>query len=1206
MLLPAVIKDVFGTWWGVFEFVTLLVVVVIVSFIGVRVTQSNFTRDGKTGELKTPLGGDGKALYKAVMFVVNTSAESEETRGKAQNFATSEVANIIRLSAEREIEKIGLTPSNRLVERVTKRTAEQIGLKIMDSPRGEIMRPTSGRPQRLSAIQQEEEQEAVVTLPFKTIDIRSDSTIAPDTASYAVKLFVVDGVLPNFIPLPFYMRVWACVPKSEKEEEEGLGEDSPTLGDLFPEVATSFWPPKTNVVKNEASFDPQLEMVFDDLYVETLAGGILLNSSEGRKMASLFAPQTEIKLKIEAYGGKEDGSKTLLYSGRAKVSSPLPKLKEVFSCKNLVVMRIDNPPSPYYDLIHYPAGSLNQKYVTEYPHNMPELTRDAVEAANVQAKLIERAIVEPVAQVDKGVSGIGEQMTKEGILARPTVAFIYSREAPVNTLTHDLYVNVIKRGLEPEKYIVTPAERVSVIRDPSRPSERYMSVSIAQTSIPERVILMGWVVGFEDGEVFGENDGFNVVFPADLSDEGFASKFFEEVCASILSDQSVVLHNTKDHIGCFGNEEDLPRPDNGRDLLEDWAGPVNGERYFSYHLRPCLVVKQKDATPPEIVAIMCSPATKYAGEQTGLLPRRLSISGGPLPLVEGGAVQLFDTVMLGGGHVTFEIDNGHERLFALFPTLRTRTRVVDETDRPFAPLHQLLSRNRTSILPIRKVITKNDDLGYAILRAFDRKTGVALGGSIVPLGGEVATVNALFVDCSKDVIFLEVSIFGRYGVLLPLRLTGKLTGQFVGMKAPSHSTLPWLVPESYKTDSQVIALSSARTTVVICRTTHPPITDRGVREPFRKLSGLVPFPSAPPPPWAFTGIAQNKFPRHIFVSSVRQSEEGNTIVKSDGSLFSVGEWLKENLRFPTNEEAMNDLSKEYAGGQKAYARMYLGPEVSDAALDQILNSHNGARIVSENGSVKEILLKNDQHGNGWLVGDWGFIVFGSNPHPSEPADRFSVWRMAGRLRMVIPGMSQPVTPLQNTLATWPNGDPILRTQLGAFLRLDPRIGGICSANGLYNSTSSNTSKMTTSLSLVVVENGSGLVKYVKRLPLWYMLMDEKIVLDSTPEATNNLKPVDRSCAIQRRLWNRTSFDNDELMLCVKIPTRSEITQGTAIVIVDHLVFACSASVAPDIAREKFYCRFISDDSDDVVFDSSRDAFNITVAQNFSTMCGFAL
>ena len=80
MFIDSAVLDVFGSRWGVLEFITLLAIVAGVSYVGIRVLRSNFTRNKVTGKIKTPLGGDGKKLFKTVMGAIDLAATENDEK----------------------------------------------------------------------------------------------------------------------------------------------------------------------------------------------------------------------------------------------------------------------------------------------------------------------------------------------------------------------------------------------------------------------------------------------------------------------------------------------------------------------------------------------------------------------------------------------------------------------------------------------------------------------------------------------------------------------------------------------------------------------------------------------------------------------------------------------------------------------------------------------------------------------------------------------------------------------------------------------------------------------------------------------------------------------------------------------------------------------------------------------------------------------
>ena len=1150
MSTDSAMLDVFGTWWGALEFIILFAIVAAVSYFGVMVLQTNFTKHSVTGNIQTPLGGDNRKLFKTAMSTVDPSASEGNKAQEQEQYANQHVSETIRQHTEIEMKKAGLD-SNRypsLASRIQKRVAALIGLKPRDTY------------EKLKSLFHQNEPQT----PFKDIDIRIDTSpasLSSSPSSSIVKVSVLDGVLPESIPLPFFM----CV--SVTEVDSG-----------------------------------SRKITFRDVKVTSLANGILLDAKDKQKTASIFQPRNKLNVTMEAYTGKEGGPKVLLYDGEASVSSPLPSVTEILSCKNFALMRIDEPTSPYYESTYYSEGTLNELYVTEYPHNMPELTPDAVDASNAAPRLIDHTTDSTSTSNENEVGIVGCKALRE-----PTVAFIYGKAEALPQLTHDLYNMEIKQADDNQKYIIMPAQDISVLRNPARPTERYMSMSVAENSVPGSVKLMGWVVGFERGDVLSGTGGFNVVFPADRGDYGYADlSFSEAVKASSAGVGSVVLHNTASYIGCFGNREKVSE-DGGS---HSWDGPVVGEQFFSYHIRPCVVIRWNECSPPKIGAIMSSPVTEYAGKRTtGLLPRALSVSAGPLP-VDDPLSSLVNTAVLGGDFLTFAENQAPERLCAIFPKLRTTTGLVNRTDSPYTPLHSMLSKDRARALPVRKIVTKGIDEGHALFRVFDKETGVTLGRAAIQLGEQQA--RPIFVDGARDdrPFSVDVAVFCNHGRHLPVKPTGIYIGMFLNMTTPDNEAELWNEPSRYSPMPHSISLPPSKPSVVFCRTTSPPVSNRGTREPFMQLCGLVPFPSSIPE-WAFVGSVTSNFPRHIFISSIRVSDVTNKITNPDGTVFSPEQWLKGNLHAPSQQHRSPPLDPDeaaYVRGEKTYASLYLGGNAMPTAIDQAVRARNGvAWIVTETGNVMDVALSNNDSDRGRMVGRWGVIVFGANPHPEEPADRYTTWRTTGRLRLVVvdsngkyPSVSQPVNPLQVRLATWPNGDPVIRMASGEIVvRLDPRVGGVCSANGLYNTNdSSDPSKLTTSVLFVVVDTASRKVKYIERAPLYWKLVA------SHHNIADNLIPVNRDCPAQRRMWNRTTFDHDRLLLCVKIPNAINHIEGTAM-LVDHLVFACSASLEPMGKRTDFYQRFISHVSD-VIFDGRHSGFNISVPYNFSTTCGFVV
>lgn len=1105
MFVDAVILGVFGTWWGVVEFAILVTIVAVISFFGTRVLKAHFmSYDKKKGVPVNMV--DDSPLFKMAMKAVDTSAVAHTQ----EEVAEPDIENLIRKHAEDSIQAAG--GGKLLLNRVMKRTAAQIGLSIGG-------RPTAG----LGGVP-----------PFKTVDMRINPATESLTSS-VVKISIVDGVLPDTVPLPFTMVVTAS--------SGGRDDDGPDL--MF-----MSWPP--GVQGGDT-------LVFDNIHVESLAEGIILDAKDKQTQASIFDPHNKVQLKMEAYS-KDGFSKTVLYEGITRVYSPVPRIDEIMSCRNFALLRTYAPACP----CHYSDATLDTRYVSEYPKHMPSVSAEALTVA---------------------------AESSDTQLRTPAVAFIYAKGEPPAPLTHELYKTEIKNVEDHPVYTVKTADRVSVLHDPSRPGERYVSMSV---DAPENyTVLVGWVLGFESGvnATLSGDGGFNVVFPANRGPDGFADLNFEDaVTVSSRGLGEVVLHNTGTHIGCFGTEEEVAG------TVHDWAGPVEGQRFFGYHLRPVVVIRYSESSPPRIGAIMSAPATNYAGTQTtGLLPRSLAVSEGALPADDANRI---DMAILGGDDVTFVEDADREKLVAVFPTLRTRDGLVEDSDEPYAPLHSLMSQNNTRALNVKKLqVSNNTTGGHAIISVFDEQTDdTLLGGALVNFAAG-GPPRPIFVDGARDDRPFSVSVHVFDDTCLPVRVPGRFRGNFLDMTQPGDEPGLWADLSGF-TPTPTEKRFSTNSSVVFCRTTFPPISDRGVREPFMILSSLVTLPRALPS-WAFMGTLQNKFPRHIFVSSVRNSHWVKTIINQDGSLFTAEQWILDNLQKPTRAHATT-VSEKYIEGERVYARAFMGDGVSDQEVDQAIGTRNVAWIVTENGSVKENMLFNDERDDGRLVGDWGIVVFGANPHPDEPADRFTNWRTTGRLRMVVSGnddetvsISQPVTPLQTRLATWPRGEPVYKTAGGdTLVRLDPRIGGVGSANGFYNKepAAGDPAKLTTSLLFVLFDARK--VKYVERAPLLWKL-----------GPADGLIPIDRSVVGQNRMWSRTMYDHDKLFLCVKVPEAAKPMHGS-FMFIDNLVFACAASVSSPENRASFYTDFATKPT--VIFNQDDAAYSVYVPYNFATTCGFVI
>ena len=210
-------------------------------------------------------------------------------------YADEDVSEIIRQYTEEKMNEAGLESDKHpnLAKRVVKRTAALIGLKVKRSePNPRV---------KMARREREDDYDEDRGMPFKTIDIRIDTSPPSSPYSSIVKLCVLDGVLPHNVPLPFYMFVSVTRIDDDTEREE----DESTLYDTFPEFASSSWPPKTNMV--DETPDPGSKTIFfRNILVKSLLNGILLDAKDKQKTASVFDPRNKLKIKMEAYTGKGD------------------------------------------------------------------------------------------------------------------------------------------------------------------------------------------------------------------------------------------------------------------------------------------------------------------------------------------------------------------------------------------------------------------------------------------------------------------------------------------------------------------------------------------------------------------------------------------------------------------------------------------------------------------------------------------------------------------------------------------------------------------------------------------------------------------------------------------------------------------------------------------------------------------------------------
>ena len=138
------------------------------------------------------------------MGVIDSSATENDEKIEEEEYANEDISEIIRQYTEEKMNEAGLELDKHpnLVKRVVKRTEALIGLKVKYSePYHQV---------KMARQEREDNYDEEQGMPFKTIDIRIDTSPASSPSSpYSsiVKLCILDSVLPYNVPLPFYMSV---------------------------------------------------------------------------------------------------------------------------------------------------------------------------------------------------------------------------------------------------------------------------------------------------------------------------------------------------------------------------------------------------------------------------------------------------------------------------------------------------------------------------------------------------------------------------------------------------------------------------------------------------------------------------------------------------------------------------------------------------------------------------------------------------------------------------------------------------------------------------------------------------------------------------------------------------------------------------------------------------------------------------------------
>nr|BDV49849.1 MAG: wsv216-like protein [Penaeus semisulcatus pemonivirus] len=323
---------IFGSWWGVIEFLTVMLLVTIMSALGATLFRTYFypsstrnvgmnkhsvksVEEDENDHLLTSLdqhppyswiGHLGSALS-------NPGGSSNDVDSDGRSGVVDEVKEIV--NAETSAALADMTPNlyrDTLHRRIANRTYHVLGLPL-DSKSDNDYSPWP----------------LMTETPFNTIEIR----VGTQSAALAA-LYIIDGNLPSGETMPLLLDIDIC---EVSDTEDGITKESNRL-------------------------------TYRSIQVNRLSSPILLQSDSSP--TTLFEPGSRVLVRItEAKRG------TVYYSGPSLIQTPIPKISTIFACQDLVVMRIE---APYVQsgevLVDYPSGTLNDsRYESEFPHHMPVL-----------------------------------------------------------------------------------------------------------------------------------------------------------------------------------------------------------------------------------------------------------------------------------------------------------------------------------------------------------------------------------------------------------------------------------------------------------------------------------------------------------------------------------------------------------------------------------------------------------------------------------------------------------------------------------------------------------------------------------------------------------------------------------------------------------------------------------------------------------------
>lgn len=325
---PAFVTSLFGSWWGLFEFSFIIIVITLLSLIGAVVVDLYFFKDKDTGLYKST-SPEGDAFTRAF---IRPSSKTE------LEMAPTEDVDLINQRVRRATDDLVnhqtlLSTHDR--EELTKRAIDRTNREIL-GPNVPPPPSTSSSTTTSSSINAARLMDSSISdTPFTRIDLRVDQHERD-----SVRILFLDGYLPDFVDLPVSVQVTMVKKKIEGEHE---------VIKFFPVPVSSFSNPIIAQREDGVPFD-------DDLAAAA--------SGEDRVRIIITAPDIN--------------NLTLFNSDNVVLESPLPIMKEIVVTENFVLMTATLPSSPFYENVVYPTTG--SEYETQYPARTPSLTNGATTA----------------------------------------------------------------------------------------------------------------------------------------------------------------------------------------------------------------------------------------------------------------------------------------------------------------------------------------------------------------------------------------------------------------------------------------------------------------------------------------------------------------------------------------------------------------------------------------------------------------------------------------------------------------------------------------------------------------------------------------------------------------------------------------------------------------------------------------------------------